>query len=159
MIRVMLDTDQPEQLGVGADLIATYADLFTPQLRDHLAGLAKAVIWIDRGQGDPGGIASVLDVEPGLFRPGQVPAWLDRKHFERVPYPTIYSDRADLATIAADAGSRPHWRWIATLDGNVQIDGLPWSDRPAAVQCIGAAALGFHADLSVVLRDGWHPTH
>jgi hypothetical protein len=158
MIRTMLDTDRPDQLTVGADIIISYADLWSQPIEDHLRALAKAVAWIDRGQGDPNGIASIIDIEPGTFAPGRVAGWLDRKAGQRVPYLTTYCDRAEAAAVAADAGSRVHWRIIATLDGTVMDPEWPWTDRPAATQCIAAAALGFHADLSLVLRDGWHPT-
>ncbi|HEY6277150.1 MAG TPA: hypothetical protein VIX86_12555 [Streptosporangiaceae bacterium] len=154
----MLDSDQPETMPAGADLIATYADLWSLDLADYLRGLCRQVVWIDRGNGDPGGIASVLDVEPGLFRPGQVPAWLDAKGFARTPFRTVYCDRADLAAVEADAGGRRFWRWVATLDGTAHLDGAAWQDRPAAIQCLPAAKLGFHADLSLVLRAGWNPT-
>ena len=158
-IRVALDTDRPAELAVGADAILTYADLYTIELEDYLRSLAPVVAWIDRGQGDVPGVASILDIEPGSFRPGQVAGWLDRKRAARVPYLTTYCDRSDLDAVTADAGSRPHWRMVATLDGTIAIAGLSWADRPALVQCTGEAQLGFHADLSVILRDGWHPHH
>jgi hypothetical protein len=160
MMRVMLDTDQPWQLtntGIRAGLLATYADLIT---QTKLAVLEKdwpRVVLIDRGLGDPLGKASVIDIERGTHGPADAPGWYDRQKRAGIRYLTVYCNRATLPAVNAAMGHRAYFRWIATLDGTAHIGGFTPGLGPAAVQTLGAAALGFHADLSLVLEPHWHP--
>ena len=163
MIRVMLDSDQLASLPSGmVPLLSTYSDLI-PDLA-ALAALQRQhpgseIILIDRGTGDPTGLASVADVEPGALTVAGLPAWFARKTAAKIDDLTVYSDRADLDAIDAvlkGTGHEGHWRWVATLDGTVDITGMPPLRRPAVVQILGSGQLGLHADLSLVLEPGWH---
>jgi hypothetical protein len=161
MIRVMLDSDSLGDLPSGiAPLLATYSDLIHDRhqldlLAEHHLG--SVIVLIDRGLGDPTGLASVADVERGAMTPGHLKAWW-KARVSRVPYLTAYCDRSNLAACdAALAGIAPrHWRWVATLDGTVAVAGMTPLLRPAVVQVAGSAMLGVHADLSLVLNKGWH---
>ena len=158
MIRTMIDTDRPLDLTAGADLIATYADLASAAVTTHLATLCHRVLFIDRGLGDPGGIASVYDCETGANDAAGFHAWLVRKHAAHVPHPTGYCDRSNLAALHAGAAGQAYDLWVATLDGTAHIAGYSPGHGPAAIQCLSAAMLGFHADGSLVFHDGWHRT-
>ena len=158
-MRVMLDTDQPGQLtaaGVRAPILATYADLMTAA---DLAGLRAAwgqVLLIDRGQGDPLGRSSVIDVERGTHGPGDAPGWFDRQTARGVAQLTVYADRSSQAAVNKAMGGRRFFRWIATLDGTLHVAPYAPGKQPAAVQVLGAGSLGFHADLSIVLESWWN---
>ena len=161
MIRVMLDTDQPEQLTgskIRAPILATYADLMGPPA--SLLDLRKEwpqVVLIDRGLGDPRGLATVIDIERGTHGPGDAPAWYDRQHKAGLHHLTVYCDRAILPAVNAAMGARSYFRWVATLDGTAHVAPFTPGQGPAAVQILPADRLGFHADLSLVLEDWWHP--
>lgn len=157
-IRVMLDTDTPTQLAVQAELLATYADLHTPQLEQLLLGRHSGVVWIDRGLGDPANVATVLDVEAHSAGATAVPSWLDRQVSLGHRGAAVYCNRSTLDQVNTEAGQRPFRHWIARLDGIATVPGFTPGRTPAAVQVMGAAALGFHADLSLVYADDWHPT-
>jgi hypothetical protein len=165
MIRVMIDSDVLDDIPAGrAQIVATYADLFTSKIafeEFEKAHKDSIVVLIDRGLGDPLGLASVADVEPECLTAAQLPAWFGRKKAAGVEFLTVYSDRSDLDEIQAalkGTGHEDHWRWIATDDGTVDISGLPALRRPAAVQILPETMIGIHADLSLVLEDAWHGT-
>lgn len=164
--RIMYDTDQPASLTatkVRAELLATYADLFSdsPPSRALLAELRAAwpvIVFIDRGMGDPLELATVIDVERGTHRPADAPAWYDRRHAAGARDLTVYANRSSLGAVDAAMGGRAHFRWIATLDGTAHVPPFPAGVAPAAIQILGAAALGFHADMSIVFEPWWNPT-
>jgi hypothetical protein len=157
MLRLMLDTNQPEDLGVGAEILATYADLHTPALEQLLRLRHGQVVWIDRGLGDPAGISTVLDVEQHAEGPAAIPGWFDSRRSRGMGSLTVYANRDTMPSVDAAAGGRGIYRWIARLDGQLAVPGFLPGRTPAAVQVLGSAALGFHADLSVVQEDRWHP--
>jgi hypothetical protein len=160
MIRVMLDTDQPQALTgakVRAPILATYADLMGKSLLAELEAEWGQVVLIDRGQGDPLGAATVIDIERGTHGPADAPGWHDRRHAAGAKHLTVYCDRASVAAVNAAMGTRSYFRWIATLDGTAHASPFTPGVSPAAIQCLGAAQLGFHADLSLVLEDWWNP--
>ncbi len=156
MARIMFDSDVIADLPRNS-LAATYSDLIPNKatLTKLRAEFPHGLVLIDR-HGDPTGAASILDVEPTLHTPGDIPGWLDRKKRQGI-VGTIYCDRNDLPACDAAAGSRRHWRWIATLDGTMHIAGFRPGHNPAAVQFATEAMLGFHCDGSVVWQDRWHP--
>ena len=166
-VRVMLDSDALGDLPAGlAPLLGTYADLITSPaelaaLRQHHAG--SQLVFFDRGLGDPLGIASIVDREDGAVPLGQLAPKFRSMHERGIAFPTCYSDRNDLAACDAElaaAGFDQHWRMVATLDGTAWLDlpGYTPLHRPAVIQCLPAAMTGIHADLSLVLNPGWHPT-
>ena len=157
MIRLMLDTDKPLGLPVTTGLLATYADLADTSLVAHLTGIHGQVVWIDRGLGDPLGLATVIDVETGTHRPADAPVWYDRRHAAGAAGLTVYCNRSTLAEVDREMGPRNHYRWIARLDGIATVPGFTPGQGPAAVQVLGSSALGFHADASLVLQAGWNP--
>ncbi len=156
MIRVMFDSDNPADLPRGA-MGATYSDLFVSaaELARLRGEFPAGLLLIDR-HGDPLGQAVILDVETGLHKPSDAPGWFDRRMAEGATGLTIYCNRSNLAAVTAAMGDRGWFRWVATLDGTAHIAGFPPGLAPAAVQILGEAKLGFHADMSVVWEPGWH---
>jgi len=155
----MLDTDDLAALpgGVRADLLAYYADLVhTPADLAALEARWPAVVLIERGLGDPLGLASAIDVEQHAEGVAAVKPWAAAQGAHGVRYLAVYANRSTMP--AVDAAGWTGYRWYATLDGTAHIDGRPAGLAPAAVQCLSAAMLGFHADLSLVFEDGWHPS-
>lgn len=153
MPALLFDSDNPHDLLVpylAGCRVATYADLMTPDL---VKQFGPRLIVIDRGHGDPLGLATVADIEPGLLTVAQgvakVRQWLN----ERRPGPAAYHDRADWAAVASGLAGTTARHWVSTLDGTCSPNG----QRPAAVQILGEAKLGFHADVSIVWDDTWHP--
>ena len=157
MSRMMYDSDVIADLPRNS-MAATYSDLIPDKaaLTRLRAEFPHGLVLIDR-HGDPTDAASVLDVERGLHTPNDIPAWLDAKKAQGITG-TVYCDRANLKVCNAAAGKREHFRWIATLDGTIHIDGFVAGQTPAAVQFANSAMVGFHCDASVVNEDGWHPT-
>lgn len=166
MIRVMLDSDKLGDLPPGiAPLLATYSDLvptiaFLALLQEHHKG--SEIVLIDRGLGDPTGLASIIDREDGAVPLGQLVPKYQSMVDRHVRFPTVYSDRNDLAAcdeVLAAAGFDEHWRMVATLDGTawLELPGYQPLHRPAVIQCLSAAMTGIHADGSLVLNPGWHP--
>jgi hypothetical protein len=156
MIRLMFDSDVIADLPRNA-LAATYSDLIPDQaaLTKLKAEFPLGLVLIDR-HGDPTGAASVLDVETSLHTPADIPGWLDRKKTQGITG-TVYCNRSNLAACDTAAGTRQHYRWIATLDGTMRIPGFPAGKSPAAVQFANEHMLGFHCDASVIWQDQWHP--
>jgi hypothetical protein len=157
MHRLMYDTDQPVQLAFSAGLLATYADLADAALVKHLEEIHGQVAWIDRGLGDPMHLATIIDVETGTHGPADAPTWYDRRHAAGARFLTTYCNQASLAEVQREMGPRPHYQWIARLDGITTVAGFTPGQTPAAVQFAGAAALGFHADASLVFQASWNP--
>jgi hypothetical protein len=150
---VLFDSDEPAvllQASLAGARVATYADLANPTL---VKELGARCIWIDRGHGDPLGIASVVDIEPGLYTVAAGVAKVKQMIAEKRPGPAVYHDRNDWPAITSALAGAQVRHWVATLDGTC----LPLAQRPAAVQILGAKQVGFHADLSIVWDDTWHP--
>lgn len=153
MTRVLFDSDQPAVLVAPARagvLVATYADLLTPEI---IAQLGPMLLVIDRGQGDPHGLATIADIEPGLLSVADGAAKIRQWISEHRAFPTAYHDRALWQEVHQALAGVNYHEWIATLDGTCNPNGT----RPAAVQILGADKVGFHADLSIVWDDAWHP--
>jgi hypothetical protein len=164
MIRVALDSDNLASLPAGiAPLLLSYSDLFPTlaALRDFEAARpGSEVVLIDRDLGDPTGLATIADVEPGALTPPDLPFWFDRKTGQGLAYLTVYSDRYNLPDCDNALKGTPyeeHWRWVATLDGTCFISGMDPFVRPAVVQVLNAESTGRDFDLSLVNEDGWHP--
>lgn len=157
MIRLALDSDDPAALTGIVPFLFTYSDITSDaelaELRARFP--ASQVLLIDRGLGDPGRRATLADVETGALTPASLPGWLDERR--GTPFLTAYCNRNTLPAVVQAVGSRPCWHWVATLDGTCHIDGYPALGGPALVQILGEQQLGIHADLSIVLHDGWHP--
>ena len=153
MPALMFDSDDPVVLlepFLEACRIATYADLVTPTLIRAAAG---RLVVIDRGLGDPHNLATVADIEDGALSVAAGAAKIRQWHEEKRPYPTAYHDRNLQAEVDAALTGVPANNWVATLDGTLVPNGY----RRAVVQFADAAVLGFHADVSIVWDDGWHP--
>lgn len=156
-IRFMLDSDQPSALTMHAGIVATYSDLITDAAAFEAALSGADVVYIDRGLGDPGNKATIMDVETGALSVSDAPVLFDTWHSQNRTFITGYVNRGNLAAFNAAMGKRQVWRWVATLDGTVHIDGDEPLFAPAIVQCLSADMLGIHADGSLVLNDLWHP--
>lgn len=153
MPELMLDTDNTALLASPAFTgcrVATYADLVTPQL---LTAFLGRLVVIDRGRGDPHNVATVADIETDLLTVAQGVQKIKQWNTEHRPFPTAYCDRNTWPTVDQALAGVPHYDWIATLDGTL----LPLGKRPAVVQFVGEAGLGFHADMSIVWDETWHP--
>jgi len=75
---------------------------------------------------------------------------------------TMYVNRANLPALQAklDGLEDDYWVWLATLDGTVCYSAVPGNGgKLAAVQGWGADQIGLHADLSVILDQGWYTMH
>lgn len=150
---LLFDTDTPELLTeprFAACRVATYADLVTPALCQELRG---RLVVIDRGLGDPMGLASVADIEPGALTVASAAERMHAWQQQGRPFVTAYHDRAVQQDVDQATAGMGIFNWVATLDGTLLPDGR----TRAAVQFAGAASLGFHADLSIVWDDSWHP--
>jgi hypothetical protein len=158
MIRTALDSDQLDAFTPNVDFILTYSDLITDPRAFEAEHPGQQVRYIDRGLGDPDLKATIIDIERGAMTPAQLPAWYDERERLGRPYLTMYVNRSNLAAADAALQGRSINRWIATLDGTLHIDGFQPMHWPALVQFAGAAAIGIHADLSLVLSDGWNPS-
>jgi hypothetical protein len=157
MIRIMFDSDIIADLPRNA-MAATYSDLIPDNatLVKLEAQFPFGLVLIDR-HGDPTGAAVILDVETGLHNVADIPGWLDKKKAEGI-IGTVYCNRGNLGACEAAIGARPHYLWVATLDGTMHITGFAPGERPAAVQFASETMLGFHADGSVIWVDQWHPS-
>jgi len=160
MIRLMLDSDNLLDLPAGiAPLLATYSDLLPThaalnQLADRHPD--SEVILIDRGLGDPLGLASVADVETGSLSVSRIREWHSRKTAQHIQDITVYCSRDWLPAVEGALSGLAWFKWLATLDGTCALPGFTPLRAPAAVQCFSAAMLGIHADGSLVLEDQWH---
>jgi len=154
----MLDTDQLSALDGSFELLATYSDLVADAAELERQYPHSKLVYIDRGLGDPDNKASIGDFETGALRIADVPEWLDAKERQKVNFRTCYSDRNNVQAITEAAGKRSFWRWVATLDGTLQIIGFRALHAPAAVQILPSKKVGTHADFSLVLEPSWHPT-
>jgi hypothetical protein len=157
-IRTALDSDDLSVFDPPADFILTYSDLVVDAAAFEREHPGRQVVYIDRGSGDPSNKATIIDVEPGAYRTDQVAEWYDRKTAARMAYLTYYANRSNLLAIEADIGGRHMFRWVATLDGTIVIPGFSPLRGPDLVQTTPAAQLGFHADFSLVMNPGWHPS-
>jgi hypothetical protein len=150
----MFDSDNPDVLAEmhrtgELQLAATYADLVTPALA---AQFGHDLLVIDRGQGDPHGLATCADFERGALTAIHAGAWWD-EHHDRGDL-TVYANRDTMpALIRALGPHRPAWRWWATLDGTMRIDRNPG----AMVQFAGTDMTGFHADATIIYNPRWRP--
>lgn len=154
-IRLMCDSDSLADL-IDTPLIATYADLLpttaaVAQLQDRFP--ASKILLIDRAEGDPTGLASIVDYESGAVTGTQLRNRISQMHDAQVPYPTVYCDLANVGAVRSLLEGLTYWHWIAWY-GHVVVPDWP----AAAVQAFNAAATGQHVDLSVVHNDEWNPT-
>ena len=150
--RLMYDSDQLavlRELHAAGNLVATYADLLTPQI---VAEFGTGLAVIDRGLGDPLRRARIGDFEPGALDPASAGRWWD-DHQGRGDL-TAYADRNDMPTVLRALGPhRPAWRWWATLDGEMRAPG----NTEAMVQFAPAAKTGIHADATIIYHTRWKP--
>lgn len=157
-IRVALDTDQPEALAARADVLITYADLMTHALFVRLDASWPDIALVDRGLGDPLDMASIADIEPGALSVAAGVSRIRSWSAAGRPYVTAYADRSLMPQVITDLGALHPFLWYSTLDGQAHIIGRPAGFEPALVQCLSAADLGFHADLSLVYEQNWRPS-
>lgn len=153
MPAIMIDSDQPDILfdaRFNGLRLATYADLATPEL---VARGGWRLSWIDRGLGDPLGIATIADIEPRALTVEEgaqrVRQWVAEKRL----WPTAYHDRSLWPAVNQALAGVPYSHWVATLDGTCMPDG----EMPTAVQILTAAAVGVPVDMSIVWVDAWKP--
>jgi hypothetical protein len=158
MIRTALDSDSLSAFGIQVDFALTYSDLVTDPAAFEAEHPRKQVVYIDRGNGDPGNKASIIDVETGAHRIADIAPWYDHKTAAHVAYLTFYVNRSNMLAAEAAVGGRHMFRWVATLDGTIVIPGFTPLVGPDLVQIAGASATGIHADFSLVLNPGWHPS-
>lgn len=144
--------DTTGQLPFPAPLQARYANGKYRSKLEYVRGL----VYIDVLGNLPNG-ASWLDVENGDATPQDVPRWLD----ERAPFGEggIYCNRANIGQVEEAAGDREHLLWVSTLDGTMDFTLPSGHGHLVAIQLYPQAMLGFHADLSVVVDQGYWDAH
>lgn len=153
--RLMNDSDDPSAL-LPTDVAATYSDLFTKHtqvidLVEHLAG--TKVIFGDRGEGDPLGIASWLDSERGALTIPELLINVRNMRERGVKYLTVYHSADNTQEIEERLAGVSYYQWVAWW-GHLAQGRL----HHVARQFLPAASLDIHVDLSVVHDDRWHPT-
>jgi len=92
--RKMWDATSPNLIPAIATMRAGYltGTPFAANWAGHYAD-----VWIDQaGAGAPRYDATVMDTEPGAYRPGDVPNWTSQC---TAPRPTVYCDRTDYPTV------------------------------------------------------------
>jgi hypothetical protein len=157
VIRTALDSDNLADFTTNVDFILTYSDLVTDAPAFEARYQHQQVVYIDRGTGDPGNKATIIDIEHGAYSAEHAPGWFDAKTRARLSYLTYYCSRSGINSVIAALAGRHMWQWIATLDGAVAIPGYSPLRSPDLVQCLPAAMIGIHADFSLVLSDAWRP--
>ncbi len=101
-----------------------------------------------------------LDVENEDASPEQVPGWLDQRAAAHLGAGGIYVNRDNLPAVEHAAAHRPHYLWIATLDGTIDIPPVPGIGVLALVQAFPASMIGMNTDISVVVdRTYWEGRH
>ena len=163
MIRLACDSDSLESIQ-HTPFIFTYADLIRDRgalsaLRARFPG--SLVKLIDRGLGDPAGVASAIravDDESGALDNERAARAMLEWVKEGRQYVTGYANRSTmpgLRTAARQIGLADHewWRWYATLDGTMRVD----EDPGAMVQFANADMAGVHVDFSIVWNEHYHP--
>lgn len=151
MPQLMFDSDDPAVLAdpmFNDCRVATYADLLTPEIVNRFAGRLAV---IDRGKGDPMSRAHIADIEPGALSQEEGAAKCRQWVSEGRRYVTAYVNRSERDAVKALLGSVPVTWWVATLDGNMNVD----DQYTAIVQFAGEAVLGKHVDISIVYHTGW----
>jgi hypothetical protein len=157
MIRVMFDSTTASAIPADATLVAGYIDgdyAWTPADWDRFPGAALVKINVT-GVPEHGG--DMLDVENGAATPADAPVWWEGQ--ARKTNLGVYVNRSNLGAVENAMGTRPWWRWVATLDGTLFVPVAGWVpfQRPAAVQFASAQLSGIHADVSLVYADEFHP--
>ena len=158
MIRVMFDSVHPAAIPTWAPMVAGYVDgRYAWKAADWERFPHAQHVQINV-TGDPSYGGDCLDVENGDATPDHAPGWYDARHAAGVRDLAIYCNRGNLAAVNAAMGTRPFYRWVATLDGTLAIDGHPPLVSPAAVQFAGSSAVGgLPLDVSLVFEPSWHP--
>lgn len=158
-VRLACDSDVLSALE-DTPFIFTYADLVPT--RDALDALKRAhpkslVKLIDRGLGDPSGVATairVTDTEPGANSVAESAAKMQAWLKEGRSFVTGYADRDTMPKLMdAMSGHSGWWKWWATLDGTMTIPG----HENNMVQFASAALVGRHVDMSVIWNGAYHP--
>ena len=158
MFRIMFDSVNPAAIPEGASLVAGYVDgaasAWPPGAWDRFPGAELVRINVT---GDPNHGGDVLDVERFDATPDHAPGWFDARTRAGAGGLAVYCNRSTLPAVDAAMGQRSFFRWVATLDGTLHIDGFPPLKGPAVVQFLPAADLGINADMSLVMSPYFHP--
>lgn len=157
MIRTALDSDDLNVFTSNTDFVLTYSDLVTHPDAFAAHYPTQQVVYIDRGLGDPGDKATIADVETGALTPAHLNDWYNAKTAARLPFLTFYANRSNLAACMAQQAAHRMFKWVATLDGTMHINGYSPLHGPDLVQILDSDHLGIHADFSVVLTEKWRP--
>ena len=156
--RIMFDSVDPSAIPADAELVAGYIDGPVSQWPTSAWTMfPKAQLVKINVTGDPDHGGNALDVERFDATPDHAPAWFDARKKAGEGNLTIYCSRDTLPAVHEAMGTRSYFRWIATLDGTLHIDGYKPMEGPAAVQFASAAMLGINADMSLVMSDYFHP--
>lgn len=154
MIRLACDSDRLSSL-VETPVVLTYADLVPTS---HALAALEArfahseVGLIDRGLGDPLGVATIADVgEPDTLPAARMADWFDLKRGAGWSCVTGYGSLATLQHVEQLAGRHGWWRWFARWGTVLQAPGHPdamlqFDSDPAA-----------HVDWSIIRNPNWHP--
>lgn len=159
MYRIMFDSIDPTMIPADAELVAGYIDGPSSQWpASAWTMFPKAQLVRINVTGDPSHGGDALDVERFDATPDHAPGWFDARKAAGAGNLTIYCDRNTLPAVEKAMGQRSYFRWIATLDGTLAVDGYKPLEHPAAVQFAGKEQLaGRNVDVSLVMSDYFHP--
>lgn len=119
------------------------------------ASYGRGRVWIDV-LGGHAAQAYWSDIETGDMVPADVPRQLDERRAAGLGAGGIYCNRSSLDDVILAADGRDFGLWLATLDGTTDpAVTLPANVTLMCVQAIPASMLGFQADLSVVVNQGY----
>jgi hypothetical protein len=156
--RIMFDSVNPGLIPTTAEIVAGYIDgkyVWSAADWARFPNAQKLQINVT-GDASHGGLA--LDVETGDATPADAPAWYDARVAAGVKGGLIiYCNRSTLPAVESAMGSRSYYRWVATLDGTINIPGYTPLAGPAAVQFLGQEQIGVNVDMSLVMNDGFMP--
>jgi hypothetical protein len=157
--RIMFDSVDPAAIPADAELVGGYVDGPASQWPSaSWTMFPKAQFVRINVTGDPGHGGDALDVERFDATPDHAPVWFDERTKAGAAGLTIYCNRDTLPAVEAAMGKRSYFRWIATLDGTLAINGYKPLEGPAAVQFAGAKLVGGrNVDVSLVMSDYFHP--
>lgn len=154
MIRLGCDSSYLGGL-IYTEFLFPYADLLggraLAQLQARFPG--SVIVPIDRGLGDPLGLAGIIDVERFARTPADAPVWFDKQHAAGFQYLTVYASLDKMAEVAKRMGDRKWWRFYAYWQGGLHVAG----HTDAMIQFASGAELGAPCDLTLVHNDRWHP--
>jgi hypothetical protein len=150
----MFDSDDPGGVPRGTAVVGGYVNGHTAWPTTAWLAFPGAARVRINVTGEPGR-GDCLDVETGDATPADCVRWWESCTWVAPADRLIYCSRDTVGKVRAAMADRPWALWLATLDGTLET---AWDGKAVtACQYLGAAVLGFHADMSLILSDTWRP--